>query len=95
MHLFRHIITTFIRGCGEVVIVGPHFALAHDGFKGFLLAVRRILVFLQQAFDHHTHFRTGGGTAKKTSIVKVNATHLFFEGDFEWGVAFSLTKRCV
>ena len=30
-----------------------------------------------------------------SSIVKVNATLLFFEDGFGRGVAFSLTKRCV
>ena len=29
------------------------------------------------------------------SIVKLNATLLFFEGAFGRGVAFSLTKRCI
>ena len=42
---------------------------------------------------------SGGGNDRSffvfSSIVKVNATHLFFEDAFGRGVAFSLTKRCV
>jgi len=55
--LIRHIIPAFIRG-GEVGVIGPHLALAHDGFEGFLLTVRRVFVLLQIDAIDRPRFRT-------------------------------------
>ena len=57
--------------------------------------MREPLKVLSETVEEATFFARRSSNSKFPSIVKVNATLLFFEGDFGWGVAFSLTKRCV
>ena len=43
----------------RILIIRPHFALAHNSAYCVLHALRRIFVTLEQSFDHDTHGSSG------------------------------------
>ena len=71
-----------------IVIVSPLVALGHHCFKSLFLSFRWVLVFLQQSFYQHTHFRTGrflavpvdGAVAAKLLCQFAGECHKLFVG---------------